>query len=219
MKARKIQFIKLVFILFLISLFLAACGRAPTISPESMSTIVAAVVQTLTVQAATPTINVQTQVAQTLTAVAAPGIATIPPPTLPPTLPPPDVSTNPPMPEDTPTALTSAGPEIMYTFVPPLGSSEYLSGKVVGINPEEYAVVVYIRVGGGWWIKPTFADPITLIASDGTWNCQYATGGSDTSATVIRAYLIPTGYNPPAMKGESSLPSSLNNLKFVEATR
>jgi hypothetical protein len=102
-----------------------------------------------------------------------------------------------------------------------MGSSEDLYGKVEGVNPTMYGVAVYIRVGGGWWTKPTFAASVTPIASDGTWNCPYATGGDDTSATVIRAYLIPIGYPPPAMAGASTLPSALekNAAAMVEATR
>ena len=109
----------------------------------------------------------------------------------------------------------------MFNFVPAKGSSADLSGKVEGVNPKMYGVAVYIRVGGGWWTKPTFAAPVIPIALDGTWNCPYATGGNDTSATAIRAYLIPIGYNPPAAKGDSSLPSDLekNAVAVVEATR
>jgi hypothetical protein len=130
------------------------------------------------------------------------------------------ITKNTPAPSDSPVPLNST-PKIMFTYVPPLDSNEDLAGKVEGVNPDLYEVAIYIRVDGGWWTKPTFAEPKTPIASDGTWTCQYATGGNDQSATAIRAYLIPKGFNPPVAKGSTSLPSTLKNnaVVMVEATR
>ena len=193
-----------------------AIVQTSTATPDNNATIVAGVMQTLTAQAAVPTPDIQTAIVQTLTAM--PTGSTSQPTQ------PPDSAT--PSAEHTPTLASSptpsnSTPQIIFTSVPPMGSSEDLYGRVEGVNPEMYGVAVYIRVGGGWWTKPTFAAPVTPIALDGTWNCPYATGGNDTSATVISAYLIPIGYNPPAMSGGSSLPSVLekNAVAKVEATR
>jgi len=164
--------------------------------------------------------NTPTAMVQTLTAMPTGPVSQPTQPRAPATPSAREVSRSTPTPEIPPTSSNST-PQIMFISVPPMGSSEDLFGKVGGVNPEKYAVAVYIRVGGGWWTKPTFAAPTCSIASDGTWNCPYATGGNDTSATVIRAYLIPIGYNPPAMSGGSSLPSVLekNAVAKVEATR
>jgi len=42
---------------------------------------------------------------------------------------------------------------IEFTYVPPYGSFEDLSGKVTGVKPADYRVAVYIYVEG-WWNKP-----------------------------------------------------------------
>ena len=122
----------------------------------------------------------------------------------------------------TPTPIvspTATGPGIMFTKVPDIGSADVVEGRVEGVNPDDYVVALYIRVGGGWWTKPTFANPTCPISGDGTWSCPYATGGEDTSATAIRAYLIPIGYNPPAARGDSNLPSDLTRRAFPYVER
>lgn len=87
--------------------------------------------------------------------------------------------------------------KILFTYVPTIGSTCNLKGKVVNVNPADYRVVVYIYVGGAWWIKPYWNNPITVIQSDGSWECDITTGGVDEQATKIRAYLIIVGYSPP----------------------
>lgn len=198
-------------IMFLVCLMAAACKSEATSTPapDNNATVVAGVMQTLTAQAAPNNQDViNTAIAQTLTA-------------MPPSLPSP---TTPPVVDQIPASTNSPGgsePLIIFTSVPPMGSNEYLYGRVEGVDPAKYVVAVYIRVSGGWWTKPYFADPTTPIASDGTWSCPYATGGNDTSATALRAYLIPIGFNPPAMQGGTNLPAELtqNAEAMVEATR
>lgn len=208
--------------LILACLLITACQSSPANIPDKQATIGAGVMQTVTAQANETIIKLA--IAQTLTAM----------PTdigfQPAQSPAPATPIAGQMPESTSTStptLTSAAappnsaPKIMFISVPPMGSSDDLYGKVEGVDPNMYGVAVYIRVGGGWWTKPTFAASVTPIASDGTWNCPYATGGNDTSATAIRAYLIPIGYSPPTMSGGSNLPHDLeqNAVAKVEATR
>ena len=97
-------------------------------------------------------------------------------------------------------------PSIEFTSVPPRGSSEDLKGQVWHALPIEYAVVVYIKVGGGWWTKPYWNNPLASIKYDGSWTCDITTGGVDEQATNIAAYLVPATYNPPLASGETSLP-------------
>jgi len=78
-------------------------------------------------------------------------------------------------------------------------------------------VAVYINVSGGWWTKPYFAQPLTSIAPDGTWSCDITTGGNDSSATEIAAYLVPAGYNPPLLSGQASLPAEFNQNSVASA--
>ena len=115
---------------------------------------------------------------------------------------------------------TTTIPTIEFTYVPPLGSFEDLRGKVTSVTPSDHKVAVYIYVLG-WWTKPTFADPLTTIQSDGNWTCDITTGGYDQNATKIKAYLIPNSYTPPQMSGGQTLPSELdqNAVTSIEAIR
>jgi len=65
-----------------------------------------------------------------------------------------------------------------------------LKGSVVGINPDDYMVGVYLFVDD-WWPKPTFAHPWTAIEANGTWQCDIATSIYDLNATEVMAFLVP----------------------------
>ena len=112
-------------------------------------------------------------------------------------------------------------PEIEFTFVPEIGSHDNLKGQVWHVLPSEHKVAVYIMVSGRWWTKPTFAQPLTSIACDGSWTTDITTGGIDSRATKIAAYLVPNGYNPPSAGGSRNLPQELEekSLAKVEVTR
>ena len=108
-------------------------------------------------------------------------------------------------------------PQINFVFVPPFGSSDNLFGQVLHVNTDDYRVAVYIQVAGGWWTKPTFASPVTTIELDGSWECDITTGGNDTSATKIVAFLIPKSFAPPQMAGGPTLPSTLDQNAAAKA--
>ena len=95
--------------------------------------------------------------------------------------------------------LATSNPAINFTHVPeyPNPGNEDLRGKVTGVAPDDYRVAVYISVGDLWWTKPTYASPLTTINPDGTWRCDITTGGNDRYATVVAAYLLPAGVEPP----------------------
>jgi exo-beta-1,3-glucanase (GH17 family) len=108
-------------------------------------------------------------------------------------------------------------PQISFTAVPPIHSTtdDLLHGQVSHVAPASYRVAVYIFVGGGWWTKPTFANPTTTIDPDGTWVCDIVTGGNDQDATKIHAFLIASDYTPPQGNGQPSLPD-LTGHEFAE---
>jgi exo-beta-1,3-glucanase (GH17 family) len=111
-------------------------------------------------------------------------------------------------------------PSIEFSYVPPYSFSTNLFGQVFHVNTDDYKVAVYIYVGG-WWTKPTFANPLTNIGLDGGWECDITTGGNDPLATMIVAYLVPKTFNPPPMMGGQTLPPSLdqNSVAKVEIAR
>jgi hypothetical protein len=96
-----------------------------------------------------------------------------------------------------------------------------LYGKVEHVPPGDYNVAVYIRVGSGWWTKLTWANPVTPIDCRGLWSCNIVTGGSDTLANTIAAFLIPAGYDPPLASGQSTLPVAIydNAVAYLETVR
>ena len=102
-----------------------------------------------------------------------------------------------------PSLTVHQGQAITVTEIPVWGDRELLlGGRVHGVEPAAHRVAVYIRVGGAWWTKPTFAEPATVIEPDGTWTCDIITGGLDHEATHLVAFLIPADDSPPLMQGE-----------------
>ncbi len=108
-------------------------------------------------------------------------------------------------------------PGIAILSVPSDESEQtWISGIAEDVIPPDFAVVVYIKVGSGWWgPKPTFAAPTTAIRSDGFWDAVFVTGGNDGDASEFAAYLVPrdvvqAGVMPPELYGTSMLPSSLS---------
>lgn len=109
-------------------------------------------------------------------------------------------------------------PEIKFTDVPPYGSGNKLYGQVLHAKPIDWCVAVYIKVRGGWWTKPYWSNPLTLIMPNGNWVCDITTGGVDGEATEIIAFLVPAKYNPPLMSGSTALPAELTNNAIAQKT-
>jgi len=105
-------------------------------------------------------------------------------------------------------------PMIEFTYVPPIGSYEYLEGQVSHVDANLSGVAVYIYVNG-WWTKPTWAKPITVIDCAGKFSTDITTGGIDQKATKVAAFLIPTDYDPPSMGGGKNLPDELFNNSYA----
>src|SRR5438552_3951667 len=90
---------------------------------------------------------------------------------------------------------------IDFTFIPPLGSFEYLRGQVRGVDPTKYGIAVVIDVFGTSWTKPYFNQPISPISSDGTFDIPIVTGGQDACAQGIWAGAVPLDYPIPLISG------------------
>jgi len=111
-----------------------------------------------------------------------------------------------PSPAEQEEAVASKELSLEITGGPNANESGRVHGQVYGVKPSDYGIAVYIKVRGGWWTKPTWADPITDINPDGSWSCSVITGGVDDEFTQVRAYLIKNGYDPPSASG-GGLPS------------
>jgi hypothetical protein len=108
-----------------------------------------------------------------------------------------------------PGAGARSAPTIQFDHVPRFGSTDLLSGHVTSVRPDDYVVLVAIRVRGGWWTKPTWADPQTHLTSESTFTCNVFTGGVDEQATEIAAFVVPRGYYPPRLAGTATIPRGM----------
>jgi len=100
-----------------------------------------------------------------------------------------------------PACLTGATPPINFTNVPPLGSTAPVMGTVgflaTPCSADSYRVALYIHVPGPtskYICKPFATQPLTMIANNGSWSAQYATGGDDPSATEFRVFLVRSSF-------------------------
>ncbi|MHC4064002.1 MAG: LamG domain-containing protein [Planctomycetota bacterium] len=115
-------------------------------------------------------------------------------------------------------AASAAGlePAIEFTAVPPWGSEDDLQGRVANVDASSHYVAVYLYVGG-WWTKPTFDQAAVSIKADGSWTADITTGGQDTTATKIAAFLLPAAVVPPRASGQATLPRELEGLAVASA--
>jgi exo-beta-1,3-glucanase (GH17 family) len=100
-------------------------------------------------------------------------------------------------------------PALVYANVPPIGSDDLLEGVAAHVNPLLHRVVTYIRVGGGWWVKPSVAEPFGELGCDGSWATDIVTGGNDAQADRIETFLMPAGATPTIVLGVGALPAHL----------
>lgn len=111
-------------------------------------------------------------------------------------------------------------PSIVFTYVPPKGSTTWIQGQVSHVKPGETKVILFIYTGSGWYNKPTWEEPDTMIYPDGWWTNNITTGTGDTNAPQIRAYLMPIGFATPLLENEP-IPASITSsaLASVSVTR
>ncbi len=98
---------------------------------------------------------------------------------------------------------------IKFDYIPAIGSSSDLKGRVNYINPCDYRLATYIKVGSKWWTKPTFANKTVAIDCNGNWTVDVTTGGQDINATDICVFVFSREYNPPSCSGCFSLPEAI----------
>jgi glucan 1,3-beta-glucosidase len=112
-------------------------------------------------------------------------------------------------------------PGISYTYVAPMGDGRgTVTGVVSHVIPSKCFVVLYIKVGDNWWIKPTFDSPTTVIGGCGMFTNNTVSGGSDANASHIMAFVIPKTFEPPKVSG-GGLPQVLydSSLAYVDTLR
>ena len=112
-------------------------------------------------------------------------------------------------------------PAVQLRYIPPRGSFDDLGGGGLHVVPKDFKIVMYIEVDGRWWVKPTFASPLTSLAVDGGFTVDITTGGIDETASKIAVFLVPNGYDPPLLGGSLALPAELfdNSVANVQVDR
>lgn len=108
---------------------------------------------------------------------------------------------------------------VEFTYVPPCGSYNNLRGRVCNVKPADYKIAVYLHAGYGWYNKPYWANRLTPIGSDGTWECDVTTGGVDMLADRFAAFLIPNDGRDAPFAGGGSLPGELSQYEGAWITR
>lgn len=83
-----------------------------------------------------------------------------------------------------------------FTYVPPIGSHDNLTGRVCGVFSKDKKILTYIKVGDSWWVKPYQNAPTVAVNLDGSFSVDYTTGGTDHLATEIKLYLLPADADP-----------------------
>jgi hypothetical protein len=116
---------------------------------------------------------------------------------------------------------SASSPRIAIVSVPNVGQGGSAIGEIAGVRPsklDEYQIALYIKVRGGWWVKPYFGSTVE-IHSNGVWHASVTTGGDDVFATQIRAYLVPASFGVPQLAGSGSLPDSLDDFPYDNVDR
>lgn len=104
---------------------------------------------------------------------------------------------------------------LILDYIPVLGSSDNIKGHINDLNTCDYNIAAYIKVGGGWWTKPTFDIPAVPVLCNGQWILDYTGGGNDPLATDMCFFVIAEDYTPPACSGCGTIPQEIYNNAFA----
>ncbi|HVU28259.1 MAG TPA: hypothetical protein VHG71_11065 [Verrucomicrobiae bacterium] len=128
--------------------------------------------------------------------------------------------------------VKAASPIIVITNMPAFGTygaNCFISGYVTNVNtatnclficdywPNENPSPSYDKKLSpwGWFSRPTFAHPLTLIQPDGSWSCNMPSN-FDQYATEYAVMLVPTNFSQPYVNAASGLPiADINASKAI----
>jgi hypothetical protein len=84
-------------------------------------------------------------------------------------------------------------------------------GKVQGVDPKKYAVILFIKVGGSYYIKPTWDDALTPLDENGIFSARAYTNDenkwNDRTASAYSVFCVPADFNPRGMADFSDIKS------------
>lgn len=114
-----------------------------------------------------------------------------------------------------------SSPSITITKVPAydsIANGWNLQGSTCGVWPKTHAVAVYIKTESGWWNKPYFDHPVSLLSNDGTFSVDVMTDYHDWTATQMAVFLIRHDYLPPTLEGADAIPKRIFNDALASVT-
>jgi hypothetical protein len=110
---------------------------------------------------------------------------------------------------------TTQNPQIVVTERPPYdpkgdrNSKASIAGKVSGVRPQDYRIVIYsLTLLGTWYVQPTAASPKTPIGPDGSWRADIHSG------MKYAILLVPPNFPAPATTSQS--PTRLSGVITAE---
>jgi len=86
--------------------------------------------------------------------------------------------------------LCYGAPKLEITQWPSEENNFYVQGKVTGVDPTEYRLSVWIRVGNIWYAKPTWDDFVQFIRLDGSFSISTYSHSGDYNQTNCAVLLI-----------------------------
>lgn len=111
--------------------------------------------------------------------------------------------------------LFIASPSIEFTSVPPLNSNLDLAGLCKGVFPSsayKVAVLIYVPTSpssGLWWSKPYASYQFSSLNSHGVFVTDITTGGNDSQAKKIAAFLLAANASFQPVLGQPSIPPEI----------
>ncbi|MGB4849437.1 MAG: T9SS type A sorting domain-containing protein [Saprospiraceae bacterium] len=94
-------------------------------------------------------------------------------------------------------------------YLPVLGSFDNVKGHINHLVSCDFNIASYIKVGSGYWTKPTFQNPTVSIQCNSKWIVDYTTGGSDEMASDLCFFIVPSDYSPPLCGGCATIPQEV----------
>ncbi len=106
-------------------------------------------------------------------------------------------------------------PTIIVTAEEPFVNQKQLSGRVEGVNPLHYNLVVYGKIKDFWFTMHDRNFPIIPISNDLSWTCNLIINEGE-QFDELTIFLIPSGYAPPIINGDKIIPLKMNLIAIAK---
>jgi len=87
--------------------------------------------------------------------------------------------------------------------------NENISGQIFGATTSQYNIAVYAKMNEIWYNIPNAQNPLITISEDASWVCEVDIV-MRAATSEISVFLLPNGYSPPILQGESMIPIKMH---------